>query len=45
MPGLLCMQAEQAAVLCDWVLALLRNYSTSHKGLTGLQVCCTGSAA
>jgi hypothetical protein len=25
-------------VLCDWVLALLRDYSASHKGLTGVQV-------
>lgn len=32
------LQAEQAALLCDWVLALLRGYSAAHKGLTGVQV-------
>lgn len=36
--GLLRLQAEQASVLCDWVLALLRDYSASHRGHTGVQV-------
>lgn len=31
------LQAEQAAALCEWVLALLRNYSASHRDLTGVQ--------